>query len=111
MRRFFTIIFLVAMLAVTVFVASGEDVLPHYKGVVVSREKTSVANYSYLVFTNTNNVTVSVNYVVKDGIRGDIVLKSNESKRSYVACADNAEVDIKVKFVKDNQRKKETKIH
>ena len=109
MRRFVNVITLFILLAITAFVASGEDSLPQYNGVVVSREATTVPNYSYLVFTNTNNFTVSLNYAIEGGPRGEMTLQSKESKRSYLACANDVKVDIKVKYTKEKcQHKKST---
>ena len=106
MRRLIAIVTLATLLAVMAFVASGDDTHPHYKGVVMSREATTVLNYSYLVFTNTNNFAVSVSYIVENGQQGLITLQSKESKKSYVACADNLKVDMQVKLMKDGNKAK-----
>lgn len=65
-------------------------------GVVVRHDRTSVDDYAYLVFTNTNTYRVKVSYKVKGTVEATIVLEPKSSMRTLSAYRVDREVDMVV---------------
>ncbi len=110
MRQFFLLCFF-AIIAIDVFSVTDAtiDIPPVLQkdGVRVVRQATSVAAYSYLMFTNDNDSAVSVVYEIDGRFVGVIHLQEAETKRSHTAYSDKVNVGIKVKRENNNSKKGE----
>lgn len=78
-------------------------------GVRIERQATSATNYSYFVFTNSNNHPVVVNYVVTGHIPCDITLQEGESRRSHTAYANSSDIKMSVTKATEDSAKREKK--
>lgn len=98
---FFT---LITAAAVSVWGGTSRD--GHEKsvdGVLLRHDRSSVDDYGYLVFTNTNPYRVKVSYKVKGAAEATIVLEPKASMRTLSAYRVDREVDMVVSRSADTE--------
>lgn len=63
-------------------------------GVVMSHEQTSVEQYAYIVFTNTNSYDVAITYKIERGPEVSFTLGAKQRQRTLSAYRVDREVDL-----------------
>ena len=106
MGRFITLFFFSLITLTAVAVADATDQNEKTKvvnGVRVEKVATTSANYVYWTFTNTNNYTVKISYVVANYPAGVFVIGPGEQKKSYSAYEQSAECEVSVQRVAETE--------
>ena len=106
MGKIITLFFFSLITLTAVAVADATDQSEKVKvvsGVRVEKVATTSTNYVYWTFTNTNNYSVKISYVVANYPAGVFVIGPGEQKKSYSAYKQSAECEVSVQRVAETE--------